>query len=147
MKKILIGILVGILIAGVIVGAGFGINAAVKANKKVEGVKVVETLLEDEYKSGDKAAYKLTLQADDAAITSVKYRIDSGTETSVSNATTGETKDNKKLNVKNGKYYLDTGVQTLELTSLSVGTHVIEFIQYQGETTKIVHTHIFKIVA
>ena len=146
MKKILIGILVGILIAGAIVGAGFGINAAVKKNKKVDGVKVTETLLEEQYKSGEKAAFKLTLQADEA-ITSVKYRIDSGEETSVTNATTGETKDNKKLNVKNGKYYLDTGVQTLELTSLSVGTHVIEFIQYQGETTKIVHTHVFKITA
>ena len=146
MKKTLIGILVGILIAGAIVGAGFGINAAVKANKKVEGVKVVETLLEDEYKSGGKAAYNLTLQAD-KAITSVKYRVDSGEETSITNVTTGETKNNKKLNEKNGKYYAETGVQTLELTNLSVGTHVIEFIQYQGETSVIVHTHIFKIVA
>lgn len=145
MKKILIGILVGILIAGAIVGAAFGIRALVLKNKKVEGIKVEATLLENQYKSGSKMAFKIVLQAD-TAIDSIKYRIDHGAETAIE-STTGESKDNKELNAKKGKYYLDTGVQTVELTSLSVGTHVVEFVEFAGETSVIVHTHVFKIVA
>lgn len=74
----------------------------------------------------------------------MKYAIDSGEEKSL-DVTVGETKNNPDLNKKHGDYYIDSGTQTIETTSLQAGTHVLTVYVYHDTTRVILFEHVFKI--
>ena len=102
-----------------------------------------EQYLEEEYKVGEKIVFK-TVSQSDKAYTSMKYAIDSGEEKSL-DVTVGETKNNPDLNKKHGDYYIDSGTQTIETTSLQAGTHVLTVYVYHDTTRVILFEHVFKI--
>lgn len=142
-KKVIIGILIVVILAGIGVGIYFGVSAKKKNDSAVDG-EVFQTLyLQDEYVKGEKIVFKTVSQAD-KAYTSMKYAIDSGEETALT-VKTGETKDNDALDAKDGDYYVDSGVQTLETTDLQVGTHVLTVYVYHDTTRVILFEHILKV--
>lgn len=142
MKKLLIALLVVVLA----VGAGIGIFFGVKEAKKDDTVVKVE-LLESEY-SNENTMYYRVLIFSDTEFNSLSYNI-LGVDNNASGIKTGESKDHKEY-VTGGKYYLDTGVQEVELDDLGDGYYVISFNGWDAEGEKIelpCNPHMFEIVS
>lgn len=144
MKKILITVLIVLLSAGAIIGAGFGINACVQEKKKSGGIYKTISYIEEEYSADDTMVFKVVAQSD-KAITAVKYTIDNGTETAVTSKT-GETKNNDGLKERNGAYYLDSGIEIVDISELTAGTHVATFYLYQDTVRTEIGVFIFRIL-
>ncbi len=142
-KKILIGIVVVILLAGIGVGTFF-IVKSVKDKKTPDGVVYSYRYLEDEYFAGEKMVLEVVAQ-DKTAFTAMKYTIDSGEETTLK-ATTGESKNNPQIEEKNGEFYIDSGVQVIDISALDVGTHVIKISVAHDTTQILLFEFVFKIV-
>lgn len=142
-KKILIGIVVVVLLAGIGVGTYF-IVKSVKDKKTPDGVVYSYRYLEDEYFAGEKMVLEVIAQ-DKTAFTAMKYTIDSGEETTLK-ATTGESKNNPQIEEKNGEFYIDTGVQVIDISALDVGTHVIKISVTHDTTQILLFEFVFKIV-
>lgn len=139
-KKIGIAVLVLVLLAGVSTGIYF----IVKNEKAPTGEYNHMQYLEDEYVVGEKIVFNFVSQSD-SAYTAMKYTINSGDEIAVETQK-GETKNDAKLDAKNGEYYISSGTQTIETTELKAGTHVLTFYVYHDTTRVIAYEHVFKIV-
>ena len=142
-KKVGIAVLVLVILAGIGVGTFF-IVKAVKNKKTPDGVVYSYRYIEDEYFAGEKMVLEVVAQ-DKTAFTSMKYTIDSGEETTLK-ATTGESKNNPQIEEKNGEFYIDSGVQVIDISALDVGTHVIKISVTHDTTQILLFEFVFKIV-
>lgn len=141
-KKIGIAVLVLVLLAGAATGIYFGVTAAQEA-KEPKGIHYTMDYMEDEYVIGDKMVLRITAQ-DDVAFTSMKYTIDSGEDESLT-VTTGETAENTKLDEKDGKYFIDTGIEVINTTGMKAGTHVVQIYVVQDTTQILLVEKVFKL--
>ena len=142
-KKVGIAVLVLVILAGIGVGTFF-IVKAVKNKKTPDGVVYSYRYIEDEYFAGEKMVLEVVAQ-DKTAFTAMKYTIDSGEETTLK-ATTGESKNNPQIEEKNGEFYIDSGVQVIDISALDVGTHVIKISVTHDTTQILLFEFVFKIV-
>lgn len=143
-KKIGIAVLVLVLLAGIGVGTYFIVDA-VRGENEPQGSYHEIDFLEDSYTEGEKIVLRAKFQ-DDKAFTSIKYSIDSGEEKALE-STTGETADNEDLDGKNGDFYIDSGIETLDTTGLKTGTHVLQIYTVQDNVQILQYEHIFTIKA
>lgn len=143
-KKIGIAVLVLVLLAGIGTGIYFIVKASQENAKPAEVYQEID-FLEDSYIAGEKIVLRAKFQ-DDKAFTSIKYSIDSGEEKALE-STTGETADNEDLDGKNGEFYIDSGIETLDTTGLKTGTHVLQIYTVQDNVQILQYEHIFTIKA
>lgn len=143
-KKILIGIVVVVLLAGIGVGTYF-IVKSVKDKKTPDGVVYSNKYLEDTYFVGEKMPVEIIAQ-DKTAFTAMSYTIDSGEQTTFE-TTKGESENNPQLDKKNGEFYIDTGVQVLDISELNIGTHVFKVYITHDATQSFLFEHVFKVIA
>ena len=143
-KKIGIAVLVLVLLAGIGTGIYFIVKASQDNAKSAEVYQEID-FLEDSYTEGEKIVLRAKFQ-DDKAFTSIKYSIDSGEEKALE-STTGETADNEDLDGKNGDFYIDSGIETLDTTGLKTGTHVLQIYTVQDNVQILQYEHIFTIKA
>ena len=122
-KKVLIGILIVVVLAGIGVGIYFGVKAA-KDKKTPDGVVYSHNYLEDTYFVGEKMPVEIVAQ-DKTAFTAMSYTIDSGEQTTFE-TTKGESENNPQLDKKNGEFFIDSGVQVIDISELNIGTHVLK---------------------
>ena len=148
MKKIIIILLAVLLAAGATIGIVFGVkscNNKVGENNTVENVQ----MLKDEYKKGEKIIFNFYAYSDVEFI-SISFKLNNGSETTISGATTGESSEHENYQGKGGKYFIETGAQIIESSDLELGwyTLVFECKAKDGATYKIPTTpYMFEIVA
>ncbi len=137
MKKIIIFI----LIALIAVGVGFGVYALVSKNNTYKDNKDNLTaridLLEDEYAVGEKMILRIIATAD-VQFTSLKYAINNGEEVAL-NVTTGKSADLDKA-IGSGKYYVDSGAEIIDTTSMTAGYYTLVIYAYDANEARYVIT-------
>lgn len=142
MKKIGIALIVLVVLAGISTGIYFGVKAS-KEEKQADEIYYNLDYIEDQYVAGDMIVLRVSAQ-DDKAFTAMKYSIDSGEEKTLT-VTTGKTEGNSKLDVKNGEYFIDTGIEVIDSTGLKTGTHVLQVYTMQDTTKILIFEKVFKI--
>ena len=143
-KKVLIGILIVVVLAAIGVGTFF-IVKSVKDKKTPDGVVYSHNYLEDTYFVGEKMPVEIVAQ-DKTAFTAMSYTIDSGEQTTFE-TTKGESENNPQLDKKNGEFYIDTGVQVIDISELNIGTHVFKVYITHDATQSFLFEHVFKVIA
>lgn len=130
MKKVIIFILILLLGAG----AAFGISMAVKScSDKENKVAAKVSLLEDEYAIGDIVTFRVEATSD-VELVSMTYVLNAGTEQSMT-VKTG-TAEELDINVGNGKYGIDTGVEMIDTADMAAGNYIIAFYGYDADNTR-----------
>jgi len=136
MKRIIVIIVSALLLAGVILGIVFGVKAC-KEKKAEDGNKQVHIeYLQDEYVVGDTAIVRVVVFSD-IEFKSIKYALNNGAEVDMVSKT-GESKDHDMYKAGNGKYYIDTQVEIIDISSLTVGDYSVRFYSYDAENTRYV---------
>ena len=143
-KKIGIAVLVLVLLAGVGVGTYFIVDAVRGENEPKSAFQKIE-FLEDSYTEGEQIVLRAKFQ-DDEKFSAIKYSIDSGEEKTLE-STTGETADNEDFDAKNGEFYIDSGIETIDTTGMKAGTHVLQIYTVQDNVQTLQYEHIFTIKA
>lgn len=150
MKKIIIIIVAALIVVGGTLGIIFGVRSC--NNKKAENVNnTVEhvQMLKQEYKKGEKIIFNFYVYSD-VEFVSISFKLNNGSEQSVSGATTGESADHENYDGKGGKFYIETGAQVVDSADLELGwyTVIFECKAKDGATYKVPATpYMFEVVA
>ena len=145
MKQIL-GFILGALL---LIGATFGITYGVMSsnNKKVdEDISTVSvSYFKDSYDEGTTNAIIRVVVFSDVKLVSCKYSIDNA-EAKTFAIETGEADEHENYNGK-GRYYLDTEIQVLDLSTVAVGDHFFQIKCFdEADNQYKVATLIFEII-
>ena len=143
-KKIGITLITLIVLAGIGTGIYFAVKAA-RDNVSQTGTYQEIQFLEDNYAEGEQIVLRAKFQ-DDKEFSAIKYSIDSGEEKTFESVT-GKAADNENLDVKNGEFFIDSGIETIDTTGLKVGTHVLQIYTMQDNVQILQTEHIFTIKA
>ncbi|MBQ8427181.1 MAG: hypothetical protein IJX16_05435 [Clostridia bacterium] len=128
MKKIIVFILSALILIGAVVGIiliASNCNSK-KANEENKETRVIKYLKDDStYVIGEKIVFEIECTSD-KELTSLVYKINNGAGVSVASAT-GETENNENDIEGSGKYFLDSGVEFIDTSTMSEGYYTIVF--------------------
>lgn len=123
-------VLAGILaVAAAAIGIAFGVKSCQTEKSEEGNVNFSIEYLNDNYAAGDTAVFRIKAYSD-VEPSSIVYTFDNGEERTLTSKVGETSEDEKDL----GKYFIDSGTETLDLTGVSVGEHLIKFYVYEGET-------------
>ena len=144
MKRWLIG---GIAVLLILITAGvfmFWGNCAIKNESKT--LSNVLYFKDTQYRNNDAV---IQVYAVGDSFTKITYKIDNGSEIEFSGAVIDTVKKDWEFYDKafEGKKYIDSRVQTIDLSSYEVGDHFISIYVYEGSSTKEeIYKNFFKLV-
>lgn len=149
MKKIIIAILSTLLLVGIVGGTVWGVTSCNKKKDEDTSIKNVQIMyLNDEVAQGDLQTFRIVVFSD-VKLSAITYKLNNGSEISTT-VKTGESKEHEMYKAGSGKYYVDTQVETIATSSLTLGKQMFEAFAYDEEGTRYILSNevtIFEVVA
>lgn len=150
MKKIWTTVGVIVLTIAVSVGSTLGIKALVDKNKNEDAnaLAVESSVIFDNEQTED-TAYLRAWAVGETDFTKITYQIDTGAEVVVSTHKKGKvTEDWQNYDAEyKDMYYIDTGNQMINISSLAEGKHIITICVYDGDAKDVICEEVFTVKA